>query len=112
MSNRTIKHEIKLQKSVIIILGILAVSLINIESFGAGNGDHRHDKFENIGSLGEISKATRIVRINMFDNYFQPKSLRIKEGETVSFIIRNSGEFVHEFNIGTKKCINSMPRKC
>jgi len=82
---------------------ILAVSLINIESFGAGNGDHRHDKFENIGSLGEKSKATRIVKINMFDNYLQPLFLRFKEGETVRFIIKNSGEFVHEFNIGTNK---------
>ena len=27
MSNRTIKHEIKLQKSVIVILGILAVGV-------------------------------------------------------------------------------------
>ena len=81
---------------------ILAVSLINIESFGAGNGDHRHDKFENIGSPGEKSKATRIVRINMFDNYFQPHILRFMEGETVRFLIKNSGEFVHEFNIGTK----------
>jgi hypothetical protein len=27
MSNRTIKHEIKLQKSVIVILGILAVGI-------------------------------------------------------------------------------------
>ena len=81
---------------------ILAVSLINIESFGSGNGDHRHDKFENIGSLGEKYKATRIVKINMFDNYFQPKFLRFKEGKTVGFIIKNSGEFVHEFNIGTK----------
>ena len=87
----------------IIVSAVLAVSLINIESFAAGSGDHGHEKLEDIGSPGEKSKVTRIVRINMFDNYFQPESLRFKEGETVRFIIKNSGEFVHEFNIGTKK---------
>ena len=82
---------------------ILAVSLINFESLATGSGDHVHEKFQNVGSPGEISKATRIVKMTMFDNYFIPKSLAFKEGETVRFIIKNSGEFVHEFNIGTTK---------
>ena len=82
---------------------ILAVSLINIESLAAGSGEHVHENFQNIGSPNKNSKATRTVKMTMFDNYFLPKSLVFKEGETVRFIIKNSGEFVHEFNIGTKK---------
>ena len=37
----------------------------------------------------------------MGDNYFEPEHIVIGEGETVRFVIKNEGEFVHEFNIGT-----------
>ena len=48
MSNRTIKHEIKLQKSVIVILGILAVGVcanafapaFSVKGASAANGDN------------------------------------------------------------------------
>lgn len=36
----------------------------------------------------------------MQDNYFEPGEIRIATGETIRFVIRNAGEFVHEFNIG------------
>jgi uncharacterized cupredoxin-like copper-binding protein len=39
----------------------------------------------------------------MYDNYFKPSSIKVKKGQTVKFIIENKGEFVHEFNIGTKE---------
>ena len=94
-----------------VVPAILTVSLINFESLAAGSGDHVHEKFQNIGSPGKKSKATRIVKLTMFDNYFQPKSLIFKEGETVRFIIKNSGEFVHEFNIGTTKMHKSHARE-
>ena len=81
---------------------LLLVFLISTETFAAGEGGHGHGKSENIGRPGEKSEATKIVKIAMFDNYFQPKSLQLKEGETVKFIVKNHGEFVHEFNIATK----------
>ena len=84
------------------IVALLSVFLISIETFAAGEGSHGHGKSENIGSPGVQSEATKTVKIAMFDNYFQPKSLQFKEGETVQFIVKNSGEFVHEFNIATK----------
>src|SRR3546814_20813658 len=37
----------------------------------------------------------------MGDNYFEPERLAIRAGETVRFVIRNDGEFLHEFNLGT-----------
>ena len=81
---------------------LLLVFLISTETFAAGEGGHGHGKSENIGRPGEKSEATKIVKIAMFDNYFQPKSLQLNEGETVQFIVKNLGEFVHEFNIATK----------
>ena len=37
----------------------------------------------------------------MTDNRYSMPKISVKKGETVRFIIRNRGEFVHEFNIGT-----------
>ena len=39
----------------------------------------------------------------MYDNYYEPKEIKIKKGETIKFIVYNYGELVHEFNIATKK---------
>ena len=37
----------------------------------------------------------------MGDNYFEPESLAVQAGETIRFVVKNEGEFLHEFNIGT-----------
>ena len=39
----------------------------------------------------------------MYDNYYEPKEINIKKGETIKFIVYNYGELVHEFNIATKE---------
>ena len=87
---------------ILLVSAFLSVFLISIETFAAGEGSHGHKKSANIGTPGKESEATRIVKVSMFDHYFQPQSLQFKEGETVRFIVKNSGAFVHEFNIATK----------
>src|SRR3546814_9209852 len=37
----------------------------------------------------------------MGDNYFEPESLEIRAGETVRFVVKNDGVFLHEFHLGT-----------
>ena len=39
----------------------------------------------------------------MTDNLYSPENIEVKKGETVRFVLKNKGEFVHEFNIGTAK---------
>ncbi len=71
---------------------------------GSHDGDHGHkqsSKSEN-GRPGEASAASRTITIEMYDTYYKPEKLEIKEGETVRFVVVNKGELVHEFNIGTK----------
>src|SRR3546814_17856725 len=53
------------------------------------------------GEPGKASEASRTVEIVMGDNYFEPESLEIRAGETVRFVVKNEGEFLHEFNMGT-----------
>ena len=37
----------------------------------------------------------------MTDNRFSHRRISVKKGETIVFVLRNRGEVVHEFNIGT-----------
>src|SRR3546814_16482173 len=37
----------------------------------------------------------------MKDNLYEPEAVSVRTGETIRFVIKNQGEFVHEFNIGT-----------
>ena len=56
-----------------------------------------------IGSKGDPNDVTRVIEVKMYDNYYEPSSIQVKKGETVKIIVKNLGELVHEYNIGTKK---------
>jgi uncharacterized cupredoxin-like copper-binding protein len=54
-----------------------------------------------IGTPGAVSETTRTIEVKMYDNFYEPETIDIREGETIRFVIKNEGELVHEFNIGT-----------
>ena len=56
-----------------------------------------------IGSKGDPNDVSRIIEVKMYDNYYEPNSIQVKQGETVKIIVKNLGELVHEYNIGTKE---------
>ena len=56
-----------------------------------------------IGEKGDPNKIDRVVNIKMYDNYYEPNVIKIKKGETIKFVVENLGDFVHEYNIGTKE---------
>ena len=60
------------------------------------------DKNMKIGSKGDKTDVTRVIKVVMYDNYYEPSSFQIKEGETVKFEVENAGMLVHEFNIANK----------
>ena len=60
------------------------------------------DKNMKIGSKGEETDVTRVIKVVMYDNYYEPSSFQIKEGETIKFEVENAGMLVHEFNIANK----------
>jgi len=79
---------------------LIAFAVIsNSAAFAHGEKKHGTD----IGEKGDPSKASRRIEVSMADNTFEPSQISIKAGETVRFVIRNDGELVHEFNIGTTK---------
>ncbi len=58
-----------------------------------------HSKSD-IGQPGGSTKADRTIEIRMGDIFFEPKSIDIKAGETVRFVLKNEGSLLHEFNLG------------
>ena len=60
------------------------------------------DKNMKIGSKGNESDISRVIKVIMYDNYYEPSSFQINAGETIKFEVENAGELVHEFNIANK----------
>jgi uncharacterized cupredoxin-like copper-binding protein len=96
------------------IHSLLAAALIGL-SFGAlaHEGDD-HGKKKAAGPVkkeqkawgiaGDARAAKRTIEINMTDNMrFSPETIEVKQGETVRFVVKNSGKVMHEMVIGTKK---------
>lgn len=53
------------------------------------------------GAPGKAAEAARTIEVNLADNYYEPDAISVKQGETVRFVLKNSGEFLHEFSIDT-----------
>ena len=78
---------------------LIALSLTTFSDTAfAGAG---HGSTGKTGSPGKASDATRTINVTMGDNFYEPENISVKEGETVRFVVKNAGEFVHEFNIAT-----------
>ncbi len=77
------------------------VLLFSAGAQAAGNDSGGHGHAANIGEQGKAFEVTRVIEIVMTDNRFEPEQISVENGETNRFVLKNKGEFVHEFNIGT-----------
>jgi uncharacterized cupredoxin-like copper-binding protein len=54
------------------------------------------------GRPGDPRKILRTIHIDMSDEMeYLPNGLRLKAGDTVKFVVRNSGRIMHELVLGT-----------
>ena len=87
---------------------IAAATLLAMSSslaLAGGNPGHGHAHSDNsaIGAPGLASKVNRTVQVDMSDSMrFTPSSLDVKQGETIRFVVKNSGQVKHEFVLGTE----------
>ena len=56
-----------------------------------------------MGEKGDPAEVNIVIKVEMYDNYYEPNEFKIKKNQTIKFIVYNYGEFVHEFNIATKE---------
>lgn len=55
------------------------------------------------GEPGDRAEADRTIDVSALDSLlFDPDSLTVRAGETISFVITNDGKIVHEFVLGDK----------
>lgn len=56
------------------------------------------------GRPGDAKRAARTISVGMDDSmHFTPGDLRVRQGETVKFTVRNNGKIMHEMVIGSLK---------
>ena len=73
---------------------------------GPGEPGHSHSAFS-AGEPGDPKKSFRIVQITMREGNgtmgFSPKTLEVKRGEQIKFLITNGGALPHEFILANEK---------
>jgi len=91
-------------RSTVSSLGLaLALSVAAHTALAAGQHAGGHDESA-IGEPGKAAGVKRTVQIDMSDAMrYTPSSIDAKQGETIRFVIRNSGKVKHELVLGTAK---------
>ncbi|NMM19822.1 MAG: cupredoxin family protein [Rhodoferax sp.] len=88
----------KSRNLLIAIPGILLAMTVMASGKHAGGHDD-----EAIGKPGVASKVTRTVNVDMKDDMrFHSSNFDVKQGETVRFVAKNSGQVKHEMVLGTE----------
>lgn len=89
----------------LILTALLSVSTAHAGGNHAGGHGHGHDSTEtSYGQPGEASRVTRTIQVDMSDAMrFTPSDIRVKKGETIRFVVKNSGQLRHEFSLGTRQ---------
>jgi uncharacterized cupredoxin-like copper-binding protein len=58
------------------------------------------------GMQGDPRKVKRTIAVDMSDKMrFSPSEIRVKRGETVKFVVTNSGTTLHEMVLGTEDAL-------
>ena len=80
-----------------------AAALAASATFAGGTHGGGHDESP-IGEAGVAANVTRTIEVDAADSMrFTPSNVSVKKGETIRFVIKNSGKVPHEFSLGTEK---------
>jgi len=100
---RWLKVSVIVAIALIVILGV--VLLVT-----GGHGPGRHagseespgvQEIAQVGGPADASDADRAIEVIARDTMtFEPSSIEVAAGETITFIVTNAGEEVHEFTLG------------
>jgi len=100
-------------KQVLPTLLLSALSGIAMAAGNHGGGHHQHDLSGHdmssmshtsaaIGQPGNANQVTRTIEVDMDDSMrFTPGDIHVDQGETVRFVLTNSGQLPHEMVIGS-----------
>lgn len=91
---------------------LLTLVLTGVSTFALAHGDAAHapktgpvkKEQKEWGIAGDAKAVSRTITVGMSDAMrFTPALIQIKQGETIRFVIKNTGKVMHEMVIGTSK---------
>jgi uncharacterized cupredoxin-like copper-binding protein len=81
---------------------LLAFGLVLAAYSAIAHGDEHHDAA--YGKPGDPAKVSRTIEIDMSDAMrFTPATITARKGETIRFVVKNSGKVKHEMVLGSIK---------
>jgi uncharacterized cupredoxin-like copper-binding protein len=86
-------------KTPLVAAAIIALSVSPLVAFAHGD-ENRDVNSYSFGTPAEEANATRTINIEASDDKFAPSEITVKQGETIRFVVTNTGKHVHDFNIG------------
>ena len=89
-----------------VVLAVCSVALMfgSTQVLAHGDDPHHPGHDDTFGKPGDPTKVSRTVAVDMSDAMrFTPAKISVKKGETVRFVVKNSGQLKHEMVLGTAK---------
>lgn len=90
-------------------LPVMALAVASVTNAAGEHGGHHGG--ESTGKPGSAENVSRSIDVKMMDNYYEPESIAVNPGETIRFRVKNEGDLVHEFNIGTAEMHKAHQRE-
>lgn len=88
-------------------LGLLTTLALSTGALASGShtGGHAHTSDEKAyGKPGVATRVSRTVTVDMTDAMrFTPSGIAVRKGETIRFVVKNSGHVRHEFSLGSQR---------
>lgn len=84
-------------KRTLSLIAASALAALSFSSFAAGSHGGGHGSAESaIGQPGKAGKVSRTIHVDMADTMrYTPAAISVKQGETIKFVIKNSGQVKH-----------------
>jgi uncharacterized cupredoxin-like copper-binding protein len=83
---------------------IITLAFGSAQVWADGNNPNHASHGATLGKPGDPTKVSRTVEVDMTDAMrFTPARVNVKKGETVRFVVKNSGQLKHEMVLGTEK---------
>lgn len=88
-----------------ILSGLALTGMACAHDHHEGHDDH---DTQAIGTPGDANKAARTVNVVMTDAMrFVPDHVMARQGETIRFVVQNTGQVKHEFVLGTEAALKA-----
>lgn len=82
---------------------LTATAFMATAALAGGNHSGGHDEYA-YGEPGLAAKVSRTIEVDAADDMrFTPANISVKKGETIRFLIKNTGVVAHEFSLGSEK---------